>query len=65
MKILLISLSAFLMMGCTKSPSCHKLDDAIDTGNNITGNIHEQGYFNCINSSGSKGYCSKRHNYRK
>ena len=64
MKILLISLSAFLMMGCTKNPSYYKLDNAIDTGNNITGNIHKQGYFNCINSGALKGYCSKLHNYK-
>jgi len=65
MKILLIGLSAFLIMGCTKSPSYYKLDNALDNGNSLTGNIHEQGYYNCRNSGGSKGNCSKRHNYRE
>ena len=64
MKILVIGLSAFLMMGCTKSPSYYKLDNTIDRGNNITENIHEQGYFNCINNGDSKENCSKRHNYK-
>lgn len=66
MKMILIGLSTFLIMGCIqKSPSHNKMNNAIDRGNNITENIHEQGYFNCINSGGSKGYCSKQHNYIK
>ena len=65
MKILLISLSVFLMIGCVpKNPSHSKLNNTIYDGNHITKNIHEQGYFNCINSGASKGYCSKRHNFR-
>ena len=61
MKILLIGLIALLMMGCTKNP----LNDAIFDGDNLTKDIHKQGYFNCINSGASKKYCSKRHNYRE
>jgi len=62
MKILLISLSVFLMTGCcSKNP----INDLINDDDNLAKGMHKQGYFNCINSGGSKGYCSKVHNYRE
>jgi len=65
MKVVIMSLSVFLVLGCTKNPSYYKLNNTIEIGDNITHDVHEQGYYNCINSGASKGYCSRLHNYKR
>ena len=53
-------------MGCSqKNPSYSKMNNVRSDGSRISKNIHEQGYYNCLNSGGKKPYCSKLHNYRE
>lgn len=66
MKTLLISSIILIIMGCSqKNPSYSKINDARSDGDGLIQDMHEQGYYNCLNSGGDNSYCSKLHNYRK
>jgi len=66
MKLLLMSSITLIIMGCSqKNPSYSKMNNVRSDGSRISKNIHEQGYYNCLNSGGKKPYCSKVHNYRE
>lgn len=60
-KIIGVSFLGLLFVsGCAS-----KAVQTYDYGSNLTGDIHKQGYYNCVNSGGSRNYCSQRHNYRE